>query len=79
VGTGFRHQKDFIAAALQTFAHPDFGFSTPILPAVVIKRDSAIDRLMDDFDRGLCIRGVAEVMAAEAKHRNFGVGAAGFS
>jgi hypothetical protein len=79
VRTSFGHQKNFVAAAFQTDAHPYFGFSPAILPAVVKKSDSAIDRLVDDFDRSFLIGSFAQVMASEAESRNLGVGAAKLS
>ncbi len=74
MGTGFRHQKNFVAAAFEARAHPDFGFAAAIFPAVVEEGDSAIDGLMNDFDRGFFVRRFAEMVAAKAESGNFGVG-----
>jgi hypothetical protein len=79
MGTSFGHQENFVAAAFQSDAHPDFGFSPAILPAVVKKGDPAIDCLVDDFDCGLLVWSFAQMMASEAQSRNPRVSAAKLS
>src|ERR1700683_1248234 len=66
VRTSLGHQENFVAAAFQTDAHPYFGFSPAVFPAVIKKGDTAIDRLVDDFDRSFLVGGLAQVMASEA-------------
>src|SRR5579862_9771900 len=52
---------------LKAFAHPVLRFPPVILPAIVKKRHSSVDRLANDLDRGFFILRVAEVMPSESK------------
>jgi hypothetical protein len=79
VGTSFRHQENFVAAAFQPRTHPDFGFAAAILPAVIEESYAAVDGLMNDFDCSFLIGSFAKVVASETESRNFGVRAAKLS
>ena len=70
MGTGLGHQKHFVAAALQTRPHPDFGFSPAIFPAVIEECDAAIDCLMNDLNRGLLVGSFAQMVATKTKGGN---------
>jgi hypothetical protein len=41
-----------------------------IFPAIVEKRDAAIDRLLDDLNRRRFVRGIAQVMATKSQCRH---------
>ncbi len=73
VGAGLGHQKDFVAAALEAGAHPNFGFAPAVFPAVVEEGHPTVDRLMNDFNGGFLVGSVAKMVAAKAECRNFGV------
>jgi hypothetical protein len=79
VRAGFRHQKNFVAAAFETGSHPDFGFSAAILPAIVVEGNASIDGLMNDLDRSFLVRSLAKMMASEAEGGNLNIGAAKLS
>ena len=65
------HQKDFVSAPLQAFAHPVFGLSAVIFPAVVKERDAAIHCFLDDANgRLLFVFRVSQVMPTEAQGRD---------
>src|SRR5580704_8173421 len=47
----FCHQKDFLTVDLpKSLTHPNFALAVVVVPAIVQKGDSAINRTADDFD-----------------------------
>ena len=68
--THFRHEENVLPASLQGAPHPNFALPPVILPAVIEKRNAAVDRLMDDALGGLLVRRVAEVMTTEPESRD---------
>jgi hypothetical protein len=68
-----------VPTAFQACAHPYFGFSPAILPAVVEECNSAIDCLMNHFHCCLLVRSFAQVMAAESERRDLRMGVSKFS
>ena len=66
-----RHQKNLVALPLQRRAHPSFGFSAVIFPAVIEKGHASIDRPMHNVDRGFLVRCLADVMPTQPQRRNF--------
>ena len=71
-----RHQKNFVAAALQALPHPVFGFTAMVFPTVVEESDAAIDRLLDNSNRSGHIGRIAEMVTTKAERRNTDVVAA---
>src|SRR5258708_3999503 len=71
------HEKRFLPVAIpKRLAHANFALAAVIVPAVIEKINSAIQRRSDDADTLLLIRLHADVVAAQPDHRNFFVGAA---
>src|SRR6266568_168969 len=61
------HQENSMAASLETRAHPQLGFSTPVFPAVVEECDSSVDGFLDHADSGVFVSSITQMMAAESK------------
>jgi hypothetical protein len=79
VGASLSHQKHFVPTALQPRTHPQFRFSSAILPAIVEKCNSTVDGLMNHLYGCLFIRRFTEMMAAKPERRNLRIGASEFS
>ena len=69
--THLSHQKDLVAQALQPLAQPVFRFAAVVLPATVKKRNTAIDRTMNDFDGCTFILGLAKMMPTHTECQKF--------
>src|SRR5579863_161594 len=73
MGTDLGHEEHAIAHARQTVAHPDFGLAAMVFPAIVEECNAAIHGLPDKAYRGVNVRRIAEMMAAEAQRRDLHV------
>src|SRR5665213_2234041 len=71
VCANFSHEKNFFAASLQSFSHPEFRLSSSIFPAVIEECDPAVDRLLYEFHRGSFVIRIAQMMTAETQRGNF--------
>jgi len=66
----FRHQKNPVAMALESLAHPIFALSTVVFPTVVEKCDPIVDCLVNDPDGSLFVFRVSQMVAAEPQRRH---------
>ena len=64
------HQEDLVPTALETAPEPILCPAVPVLPTVVEKRDSRVDRLMDQLDRKVDGLGVAQMVATHSECGN---------
>src|SRR5450755_248516 len=69
----FGHQENTIADAFQSLAHPIFGFSAMIFPAVIEECDSSFDGIVHQADSRIFVFGIPQVMAAEPECRDLNV------
>src|ERR1700692_2983270 len=71
VGANLAHQKNSVAPSLQTKPHPFFAAVVVILPCVVEKSDSRIDRLVNQAYGQIARLHRPEMISANADDRDF--------
>src|SRR5271163_2814715 len=72
------HEKYFVAPAFQSTAHPNLRLAVVVFPAVIEKRDAAVDGFVNDaLGLGL-ILGVSKVVTAKTEGRNLHIVASKF-
>src|SRR3954471_22310713 len=70
VGADLGHEEDLVPPSLKALAHPDFGFSAVIFPAIIEKADSAVHGLMNQLNGCLLVFGVTKVVTTETQRRD---------
>src|ERR1700691_2636393 len=70
VGADLAHQESLITPSLQTKSHPFFTSVGVVLPCIVEKRDSRIDRLLHQAHGQLARLHIPEMISAETDDRD---------